>query len=136
MTVESLCIVILLIRISVHLSDRGLLLFWQGTSRKNTPITVQTANDKISEPGRTTIGHDMAEPIIFDAPIPSRIPITPPVMLSRIDSVRNCNNISKPFPPIAIRKTYFPGSFSNRYIHYIHDPDSSHQKRDSGYCPQ
>src|SRR5450759_3556480 len=80
-----------------------LAAFLAGYQPKNTPITVHTTNDKTSELGNTTIGHDIAAPIIFDAAIPSRIPITPPVILSKIDSVRNCNKISNPFPPIAIR---------------------------------
>ena len=66
-----------------------LAAFLAGYQPKNIPITVHTANESISELGNTTIGHDIADPIILDAAIPSRIPITPPVMLNKIDSVRN-----------------------------------------------
>src|SRR5664279_4230389 len=80
-----------------------LAAFFAGYQPKNIPIIVHTANDSTSELGNTTTGHDIADPIIFDAAIPTKIPITPPVILNNIDSARNCINISRPLPPIAIR---------------------------------
>jgi hypothetical protein len=66
-----------------------LAAFLAGYQPKNTPMTVHTANDRTSELGNTTTGHPIVAPIIFDATTPSKIPIKPPVILSKIDSVRN-----------------------------------------------
>ena len=60
-----------------------------GYHPKKTPITVHTAKERTSELGNTRIGHDIVVPIAFEATIPIRIPISPPVMLISIDSARN-----------------------------------------------
>ena len=68
------------------------------------PVTAQTINDNTTDDSETIVGHDRVRVTTFDETIPKITPIIPPVILIRIASIKNCNMMSFPRAPIAMRK--------------------------------
>ena len=64
--------------------------FLAGYHPKNTPVTVHTANDRMTLQGWMKIGKWATPFTTRAAPTPKTTPIRPPVTLIRMDSIRNC----------------------------------------------
>ena len=95
--------------------------FFAGYHPKNTPVKVQTRKERMTLQGcmyALKLGNSAETP--NDRATPNITPITPPVTLSRIDSIRNCVKISMPFAPILIRRPISRvRSVTDTYIMFI-----------------
>ena len=78
--------------------------FLAGYHPKKTPVMVQTAKDSSTLQGWMNTGQWAIDLIMKLAPQPIITPITPPVILIRMASMRNCERISTPRAPTDIRR--------------------------------
>ena len=77
--------------------------FFAGYQPKNTPVIVHTANDSTIEYRVTTTGQWAKADTLQAAKHPNITPMIPPVMLMMIDSIRNCDKMSRPRAPMLMR---------------------------------
>jgi hypothetical protein len=63
--------------------------FWAGYNPKNTPTSALKTKDSTTETGEMAVGQFMRMESYSEAPMPTRMPITPPRLLSATASMRN-----------------------------------------------
>ena len=78
--------------------------FKAGKKPEIRPKMAHETKEIIIHPTLTTYGKDMASETTYDSSKPNSRPITPPMRLKMMLSVRNCNRMAEFFAPMDIRK--------------------------------
>ena len=81
----------------------------------------------------TSVGHPRSAGIANDAAMPSTIPIMPPVKLSTIASITECDWAEE--RPDCHANTNLTRTFCDRHQH-VFDADTAHQQRHTGNATQ
>ena len=78
--------------------------FKAGKKPEIRPKTAHETKEMTIHNTLTMKGNDITKSTIYDNPMPNKRPITPPMRLKMMLSVRNCSKMAEFFAPIDMRK--------------------------------